>query len=334
MPIKTIALMLPVALLLAQVASSQTNLYAPLDAKIQQVRAGSSLSPADKEEVHRQRTALLESMIKRTGKQFAGQWSAEDQAMWYIYRVKLALIDPETYVLPAWVDDLPDGWVPEEPDICPAIRARCQQAPDDTHLMLAVLFPALQAGDFRYAADTFVRLEKADPLLADLFMDRIARQGAEQQAKYGGVYRDFLAVIAGYKNEQDRLASSGNTLEVLSTEPASPAILGIGDRVSVRIRYRATSIDKPKIWCKSRPLDEVNMDEVYEFAGSVTSSTGVVTRWFQFNAPAKVDQVYATMTGDIPGETLLRISNAVDFAWVDRHADIPANADFESVRSV
>ncbi len=50
-----------------------------------------------------------------------------------------------------------------------------------------------------------------------------------------------------------------------------------------------------------KPPEEINMDELYEFAGYETQATGEVTRWFEYNASAEVPQIYVTMTSDIPG---------------------------------
>jgi len=109
----------------------------------------------------------------------------------------------------------------------------------------------------------------------------------------------------------------GDSLEVISVEPACPAVLDLGEKLRVKVRYRVVSSDSVRIWV--RPYTRGRRTSGYKAHGSSTyeKGTGVVEGYFFFEEPVMVDEVRVKMVDSKTHKTLNNISYKVDARWFD-----------------
>jgi len=113
----------------------------------------------------------------------------------------------------------------------------------------------------------------------------------------------------------------GDSLEVISVEPACPAVLDLGEKLRVKVRYRVVSSDSVRIWV--RPYTRGRRTSGYKAHGSSTyeKGTGVVEGYFFFDKPTVVDEVRINMRGVAIGKDVHTISYKIDARWIGSKVD-------------
>lgn len=86
----------------------------------------------------------------------------------------------------------------------------------------------------------------------------------------------------------------GRSLKVISTAPASPAVLNVGGKFYVKFHYRLGPSDSAQIWV--RPYTHGAKTAGYRAHGSdlyhkKDRKAGVAEGWFMFTKPTFVDEV-------------------------------------------
>ncbi len=116
------------------------------------------------------------------------------------------------------------------------------------------------------------------------------------------------------ENEQE------NRLEILSTVPASPAVLNAGDKFYVNFRYTLGSSENVQIW--ARPQTNGRRTPGYAAHGSggynkKEKVTGIDQGYFFFDKPTKVDEILVYMKDIKSGKTVCSVKKKVDLKWID-----------------
>jgi hypothetical protein len=104
----------------------------------------------------------------------------------------------------------------------------------------------------------------------------------------------FLAMtlVCGCANLISRPSDS---LRIISTEPASPAVLKLGEKMTVNVQYCITNSDAVLIFV--RPFTKGEKTDGYRAHPSLTYrlGSGIIVGWFYFDTEADVDEVRAEM---------------------------------------
>ena len=104
-------------------------------------------------------------------------------------------------------------------------------------------------------------------------------------------------------------------LEVASIVPQSPAVLSLGQRLVVKIRYHLSSADQVNIW--ARPYTAGRRTSGYKAHPSprYDPGSGVLEGWFSFDNPAKVDEVRVSMVSASSRQPIATATLKVDIEW-------------------
>jgi thiol-disulfide isomerase/thioredoxin len=109
--------------------------------------------------------------------------------------------------------------------------------------------------------------------------------------------------------------SSSEVLEVVSTKPASPALLKPGERLEITIRYALDSAEgalifaRPYTQGKSTPGYRAHPSPVYE------RGKGELVGWFFFDRAVEVDEVRVEMKDATSRATLKTLSHPLQAQW-------------------
>ena len=109
------------------------------------------------------------------------------------------------------------------------------------------------------------------------------------------------------------------SLEVISTDPPSPAVLDVGEKFYVKFRYRLGSSEAVQIW--ARPYIRGSRTRGYKAHGSshykrAVKESGVAEGWFYFDKPTVVDEVRINMRGVATGKDVHTISHKINARWI------------------
>lgn len=137
--------------------------------------------------------------------------------------------------------------------------------------------------------------------------------------------RRVLVVLAWLWASAATPAVAEVRIQVLETDPASPATLGSWHRFNVRIGYDS---DQPilvhgQAFWKGRKVTSAT-------SGSLTYApgTGEAMYWFAYTEPAQVDRVLLTAYGTRGQAPLAETSLDVDLRWTGAAAPQPAPAEW------
>jgi len=142
------------------------------------------------------------------------------------------------------------------------------------------------------------------------------------------VYAVFMLIsVCGCANKNSNINShigsagsekSGDYLEVLSTKPASPAVLKAGQKVTVEIGYEIGSAENVLIW--ARPYFKGILARGYSAhhlipRARADAQSGVAEGYFFYENPAEVDEIRVMMR-DVKSQKMLKdASYKVAFRW-------------------
>ncbi len=104
-------------------------------------------------------------------------------------------------------------------------------------------------------------------------------------------------------------------LEVVSTVPQLPAVLSLGQKLVVKIRYHIASADKARIWARPYTGGQVNSAMRGHGSPQYDSGSGVVNGWFFFDEPTKVDEIRVNMVAADSQKTIVTATLKIDAEW-------------------
>lgn len=130
--------------------------------------------------------------------------------------------------------------------------------------------------------------------------------------------RKMAEKIAAMEKVIERM-SSRSSLEVISVEPPSPAVLNLGEKLHVKFRYRLGSCEAVQIW--ARPYTSGRRTRGYRAHGSsvykkAVRESGVAEGSFFFDEPAVVDEIRINMQDVASRKDVHTISYKIDARWV------------------
>lgn len=113
----------------------------------------------------------------------------------------------------------------------------------------------------------------------------------------------------------------GRSLKVISTEPPSPAVLEVGQKLYINIHYRLGPSASAQIW--ARPYTDGSSTRGYKAHGSrrykkAVEESGIIQGWFYFDEPTTVDEIRVKMKDNTANETVYTIAYKVDVRWREK----------------
>lgn len=122
-------------------------------------------------------------------------------------------------------------------------------------------------------------------------------------------------------------STADNSLEVISVDPNSPAILKLGEKLNVDIRYHLRSFTDVRIW--ARPYTKGRRSRGSKTHGSkiyskTDSETGIAKGYFFFDKPTSVDEIRVRMEDKNTGESQTA-SYKIDVRWIDVNPGVKDN---------
>jgi thiol-disulfide isomerase/thioredoxin len=123
----------------------------------------------------------------------------------------------------------------------------------------------------------------------------------------------LLSLVSAATAEESKAA-----LEIKSINPASPAQLKAGERLTIAVEYRNPEARSVQIWV--RPYTGGKSTPGYRAHGSPAykATTGQIEGWFHFDRPAAVDEVRVEMVEGASGperKVLATISQPISATW-------------------
>lgn len=115
--------------------------------------------------------------------------------------------------------------------------------------------------------------------------------------------------------------SANKLLSMIETKPALPAILDIGERLTIKFHYDLGPAEPAHIW--ARPYTNGRLTEGYGAHPSPVyrkeeQQTGEAEGWFRFSAPAVVDEVRINMIDVESKKNICTLSEKIDAKWVEK----------------
>lgn len=148
--------------------------------------------------------------------------------------------------------------------------------------------------------------------------EKSLKNSGENISKWG--HSQNQTSISESKKNVQISQNSNDVLEVVTTEPNSPAVLKVGEKMNVTIFYELKSLEKAAIW--TRPYLNGNLARNYSahhltFVSNEPNDTGFVTGWFYFDKPAQIDEVRVFMRDLATNNTVKTISHKVSAQWIE-----------------
>jgi hypothetical protein len=129
----------------------------------------------------------------------------------------------------------------------------------------------------------------------------------------------LILVFLGCSQQSRLVTQRGDCkLQIISTEPKSPAILQPGQKVYVNFRYDTGDYDAVQIW--ARPRTNGSMTKGYKAHGSSVYNKyddvkDTIQGYFFFDEPTEVDEIIVRMKDNKSSEYVCVAKKKVDFKW-------------------
>jgi len=119
-------------------------------------------------------------------------------------------------------------------------------------------------------------------------------------------------------------------LAVIATEPAEPAVLGLGEKLLVVIHCEPPTAGPVQVW--TRPYKEGNLVKGYKAHHLVTLSNPkenpeIATGWFYYETPRVIDEVRVFMRDLSTKQILATHSYKIDVKWEGELSPSPSDID-------
>ena len=130
--------------------------------------------------------------------------------------------------------------------------------------------------------------------------------------------------VLSNKAEFDLFCAEENTIELVSTDPSSPATLFIGDRVNFSFNYTTGEAGGVRIF--GRPFTKGNLSPDYAAHASPIhpAEAGTDSGFFTINTPGKVDQIRFQMFDADQNNLLYEFFVDVDYTFITHELEVTA----------
>jgi protein-disulfide isomerase len=120
------------------------------------------------------------------------------------------------------------------------------------------------------------------------------------------------------------IISAETPLAVIATEPATPAVLGLGEKLVVVIHFEPPTSKPVQIWTRpyrnGEPLQGYRAHRL-ETVSKENNSKGIVTGWCYYQSPTIIDEVRLFMRDSYSKEMIATNSYMIDARWASDPAD-------------
>ncbi|GEM_PF-943973 len=118
--------------------------------------------------------------------------------------------------------------------------------------------------------------------------------------------------------------SAGTPLAVIATEPATPAVLGLGEKLVVVIHFEPPTSKPVQVWTRpyrnGKPLQGYQAHRL-ETVSKENNSKGIVTGWCYYQSPKVIDEIRVFMRDSSSKEMIATHSYMIDAQWAGDFAD-------------
>jgi hypothetical protein len=143
----------------------------------------------------------------------------------------------------------------------------------------------------------------------------------------------FLVSGTGVFGAESSSSSAVPTLEVVSIDPPSPAILEAGQKVTVKVRYDMGDCEAVVIWVRSIRSSVGVIAHDSSTIHRTNGQTGTMEGYFYFNKKAEAKDISVTMTDVNKHADVCRVTRAVDYQWLSPPAPNPP-VKFEGITQI
>jgi len=181
------------------------------------------------------------------------------------------------------------------------------------------------------------------PEIADLLIEKGAHINFKNKmlwtplhlAGYGGNNKIIKLLIengadinAVDKNSEKPDLSRNDTMEIISTDPKLPAVLDIGERFNIKVKYNIKSVNKASILFFNE-FDKGSVDDItWINTWPLKTKEGIASGGFRASAPLAVNYIELILFDEKKKERVLRKYFKADVRWQQKYPEIPRNPLF------
>jgi hypothetical protein len=110
-------------------------------------------------------------------------------------------------------------------------------------------------------------------------------------------------------------SSSIPSLEIVSIEPASPAVLKAGEKATVKVRYDMADCESVQIWVRSSSSSRGEISHPCSPIPRSYGRTGYMEGWLAFDDKAQVKEIKVVMKDVAKNAFVYETTQAVDYQW-------------------
>lgn len=114
---------------------------------------------------------------------------------------------------------------------------------------------------------------------------------------------------------EDLSGSQQDSLEIVSTIPPTPAVLKLGEKMRVKIRYHLVSAEKAHIWARPFIKGRNNVSAKTHPSYGHDAGNGEIEGWFFSDEATKVDEVRVTMVAYDSRKLIATASLPIEAEW-------------------
>ena len=114
---------------------------------------------------------------------------------------------------------------------------------------------------------------------------------------------------------EDLSGSQQDSLEIVSTIPPTPAVLKLGEKMRVKIRYNLVSAEKAHIWACPFIKGRNNVVAGTHPSYGYDAGNGEIEGWFVSDEATKVDEVRVTMVSKDSRKLIATASLPIEAEW-------------------
>lgn len=130
----------------------------------------------------------------------------------------------------------------------------------------------------------------------------------------------MLVSGTGLYGAESSSSSAVPTLEIVSVDPPSPAILEAGQKVTVKVRYDMADCESVVIWVRSIRSSGGELAHDSSTINRTNGQTGTMEGYFYFNKKAEAKDIRVTMTDVSKHTDVCRVTQTVDYQWMSPQA--------------
>ncbi|NLH15421.1 MAG: hypothetical protein GX455_02470 [Phycisphaerae bacterium] len=142
----------------------------------------------------------------------------------------------------------------------------------------------------------------------------------------------FMSAVDG-RGAESSLSAVVPTLEILSINPPSPAVLEAGQKVTVKVRYDMAGCESVQIWVRSSSASRGEISHPCSPIPRTQGQSGIFEGWLYFDDKAQVKEIAVRMKDVAKNAFVYEMTKAVDYRWTNAPAP-KAPEKFEGITRI